>query len=156
MLLLRAKSLLETVTPTAGNCGRFCGARCCRGDGDMGMELLPGEYEACALGDFGMQTNGIFVCRGTCDRKRRPYACMIYPLFPLVTQTPEGPIVRPVVDIRAEGQCPLTVRGIDRSFYTAVRRSALWLLRDDETRTFLLDRSEKQREAARLKQLLGF
>ena len=40
-----AREMLEKVTPLKGDCGRVCGAACCRPDetGRGGMLLFPGE-----------------------------------------------------------------------------------------------------------------
>ena len=44
----QARALLETLTPLKRDCGRLCGARCCRSlEGEeTGMVLFPGEEEA--------------------------------------------------------------------------------------------------------------
>ena len=47
--LLRAAEILERVTPFSGrNCGSLCGAACCKGSDNDGMELFPGESELLA------------------------------------------------------------------------------------------------------------
>ena len=66
-LILRAKDILWHETPIVGDCGRLCKKRCCRGDESQGMRLLPGEYEASGLADFGQIYGDIFVCSGECD-----------------------------------------------------------------------------------------
>ena len=86
--LEKALDELEAVTPLKPfNCGRLCSARCCSGDENDGMGLFPGEEELlkdCAdfeikksEGNFG---ESVLVCRGECDRRKRPLACRIFPL----------------------------------------------------------------------------
>lgn len=151
ILLLRAKDMLKNLTPIAGNCGRLCGASCCQGDEKTGMQILPGEEEISGLDEFGVVKNGIFVCNGSCPRERRPYACMIFPLFPLVVKTEIGETIKPIFDLRAENLCPLVQKKIQPGFYTAVRRSAKLLFRDENYREYFLRLSEEQREIAKFK-----
>ena len=46
-LLKKARDLLEELTPLKTDCGKVCGARCCRSlEGEeTGMLLFPGEEE---------------------------------------------------------------------------------------------------------------
>ena len=48
--LKKAREILAEVTPLKGDCGRVCGARCCRPleTEETGMLLFPGEEEAYA------------------------------------------------------------------------------------------------------------
>ena len=112
--LEKALDELEAVTPLKPfNCGRLCSARCCSGDENDGMGLFPGEEELlkdCAdfeikksEGNFG---ESVLVCRGECDRRKRPLACRIFPLFPLALENENGTVIVPVPDPRA-GMCPL-------------------------------------------------
>lgn len=161
--LEKAMETLENITPLKPfNCGKLCSARCCKGDGNDGMGLFPGEAEllnGCenaeikpSQGNFG---EPIFVCDGTCDRRKRPLACRIFPLFPLAVER-EGEIhIVPVPDPRA-GICPLLgdIERIDKRFYRAVRRAGEYLLRDDGTREYLISLSRELTEIAALAERL--
>ena len=84
--------LFDEVTPIKADCGQLCGGACCKGDGDTGMYLFP--FEECIydgtenwlkICDSDFYFNGkpvkIAICDGTCDRKKRPLSCRIFPLF---------------------------------------------------------------------------
>ncbi len=44
--LKKALDTLENITPLKPfNCGKICSACCCKGDGNDGMGLFPGESE---------------------------------------------------------------------------------------------------------------
>lgn len=112
--LQKALDELENITPLKPfNCGRLCSAHCCSGGDNDGMGLFPGEkelLESCAdfeikdsEGNFG---EPVIVCRGSCDRRKRPLACRIFPLFPLAVGRENEIVVVPVPDPRA-GLCPL-------------------------------------------------
>ena len=76
--VLRARALLDTLTPLKSDCGRLCDGACCRGDDSTGMLLFPGEdalYERCAFGrvlsagfSLGGAPTKLFVCEGHCPR----------------------------------------------------------------------------------------
>lgn len=97
----------------------------------------------------------MLVCRGECDRRKRPLACRIFPLFPLALESENGTVIVPVPDLRA-GMCPLlfTPDKIDRRFYRAVRRAGEYLLRDEDTRRYLLDLSAELGDIAELAEKL--
>lgn len=108
--LQKALDELENITPLKPfNCGKLCSARCCSGDENDGMGLFPGEEELlkdCAdfeikksEGNFG---ESVLVCRGECDRRKRPLACRIFPLFPLAVERENEIVIVPVPD-RARG-----------------------------------------------------
>ena len=44
-LIKKAYELLDRVTPLTYDCGKLCGGRCCKGDGNTGMWLFPYEEE---------------------------------------------------------------------------------------------------------------
>jgi len=151
----------------------LCGKACCQGDGDTGMWLLPGE--AGLLGGvegFKIQpcqdNNGypLLVCNGNCKRKYRPFACRIYPFFPLVTEGGGGCLnIRIICDPRAVPRCPLAQFSLSQKkdlpeagavgFYSApvyrggmtlqfrarLLRAAAILLGDAAIRQYLLDTS---------------
>lgn len=97
----------------------------------------------------------MLVCRGECDRRKRPLACRIFPLFPLALENENGTVIVPVPDPRA-GMCPLLrcPEKIDRSFYRAVRRAGEYLLRDEDTRKYLIELSSEITDIAELAERL--
>lgn len=160
----RAHRYLEDVTPLRQDCGELCGRACCKGDQNTGMWLLPGEAEL-LRGQEGFsiqpcQDNGgypLLVCQGSCDRKYRPFACRIYPFFPLVTEREGGGLeIRLIRDPRA-AKCPLPgpQRGVSQSFRFCLRQAALALLEDPELRQYLLNTSEFLTEIIQLRERLG-
>ena len=132
-----AYSALRTVTPLAGmDCGRLCGARCCKGSDNDGMELFHGEAERYRNDpSFTVRSDGerdILVCSGHCDRHSRPLSCRMYPFFP-VPEERDGRIqMRVVCDLRGFSSCPLLRERIkpDPRFIRAVRMAGLYLARD--------------------------
>ena len=154
-LILRAKDMLWHETPIVGDCGRLCKKRCCRGDESQGMRLLPGEYEASVLADFGQIYGDIFVCSGECDRRRRPYACMVFPLFPFIMERNDLLYVRAIPDLRGRRICPLYAEKLNPSFCTAIRRSARILCEDAQIKNHLLQESDHMLDGMRLNSLLN-
>lgn len=161
--LEKALNTLENITPLKPfNCGKLCSAHCCKGDGNDGMGLFPGESELLEIsenaeikqseGNFG---EPVFVCDGSCDRRKRPLACRFFPLFPLAVERDGEIHIVPVPDPRA-GICPLLndIECIDKRFYKAVRRAGEYLLRDGSTREYLVSLSEEIAEIAALAERL--
>ena len=145
--VLAARELLENLTPLKTDCGRLCQGACCRGDDATGMLLFPGEealYEGCAFArvvetDFslGAAPALLLVCDGACDRKNRPLACRLFPLF--LKFKADGS-TRVGMDARARAVCPLTdygVRGLDPRFRQAVRQAYDLLLADEACARYL-------------------
>lgn len=104
--LQKALDELENITPLKPfNCGKLCSARCCSGGDNDGMGLFPGEKELLessmdfeindSEGNFG---EPVVVCRGGCDRRKRPLACRIFPLFPLAVERENEIVIVPVPD----------------------------------------------------------
>lgn len=150
-------SLLRNVTPLAFDCGKICEGKCCKGDNKTGMLLFPGEEN---LIDPKMKVykneNGdsFAVCDGTCDRNRRPLACRIYPLFPLISFQNGEEYIKTEFDIRAD--CPL-VSGefeITREFAKRVKRVGKYLLLNKETAEFYRGLSDEISEYNELKNIL--
>ena len=160
--LFAAREKLKDVTPLKRDCGRICGARCCRSlEGEeTGMLLFPGEAEE-YRGKPGWKVleggaGELAVCPGTCERDDRPLSCRMFPLLPRIGE--DGSVsVR--TDERARGVCPLTrqgPRGMDPRFTEAVRRAGELLAEDPEQKRFLLRLQEEQEELKTLrKKLMG-
>lgn len=143
-LINKAYELLDRTTPLISDCGRLCGGKCCKGDGETGMFLFPGEEEILkntegfrildCEGNFGYK---MVVCGGSCDRKTRPLACRIYPYFPMITD--DGFDSR--ADIRGIGSCPLLHNNIkvDYAFLRQIRKVARLFARNEELKNYILN-----------------
>ena len=76
------------------------------------MWLLPGEREL-LHGQEGYrflyaEDGDILLCDGHCQRDMRPFACRIFPLFPLVRRKDDGAYAIDIIyDPRAASICPL-------------------------------------------------
>ncbi len=147
--LEKAKALLDLATPLNTDCGRYCGAACCRGSKEDGMILFPGEAELYAgIPGFTLldrDGEAILVCGGSCDRKLRPLACRIFPLVFRVTEDRAfialDPLARPV--------CPLAgsnLSAFSPGFLAAAEGALSVLTADEDLRAFLLRRTEADSE----------
>lgn len=153
--LERAYALLEEVTPLTTDCGQVCDGRCCRESADSeGMLLFPGEEALLRDTDFTIRPaeGGLLLtCGGTCDRQKRPLACRMFPLFPILTE--EGR-VKAVYDPRGYRMCPLVREcahvPLDRGFVRAVRRAGRILSADPACAAFLRLQSEEIADLNRL------
>ena len=152
-----AREKLKQVTPLKRDCGRICGARCCRpleGE-ETGMLLFPGEAEAYA-GKPGWEVRrtargDLLLCPGSCGRDERPLSCRLFPLLPLIGN---GGEIRVVTDLRAKAVCPLARQGksaMDPAFVDAVREAGEILAAEDEQAVFLDVLAEEQEELKRLR-----
>ena len=138
--------LLENVTPLPVDCGGLCEGACCRGDEESGMYLFPGEeamydgsekwLEICDS-DFMFEDKPvkIAICDGTCDRKKRPLSCRIFPLF----IDKEGNLVH---DVRGKWLCPLVTAKIefetfDKRFIKNVKKVFEKLSENEITRKYI-------------------
>ena len=155
-----AREKLKNVTPLKRDCGRVCGARCCRpleGE-ETGMLLFPGEAEAYA-GKAGFEVRktargDLLICSGTCDREDRPLSCRLFPLLPVIGDDGK---VRAVTDLRAKAVCPLARQGksaVDPDFAEAVREAGEILAAEDEQAVFLEMLEEEQSELKELRNKL--
>ena len=155
-----AREKLKNVTPLKNDCGRVCGARCCRpleGE-ETGMLLFPGEAEAYA-GKAGFEVRktargDLLICSGTCDREDRPLSCRLFPLLPVIGDDGK---VRAVTDLRAKAVCPLARQGksaVDPDFAEAVREAGEILAAEDEQAVFLDMLEEEQSELKELRNRL--
>ena len=152
-----AREKLKNITPLKRDCGRVCGAACCRpleGE-ETGMLLFPGE-EACYAGQPGWALRDtamgrMAVCSGRCDRDDRPLSCRLFPLLPLIG---EDGRIRVVTDLRARAVCPLARQGksaMDPAFIDAVRLAGEILAADDEQAVFLDMLAEEQEQLRELR-----
>lgn len=145
--VLAARELLNHLTPLKTDCGRLCQGACCQGDEATGMLLFPGEealYEDCAFAhvvptgfSLGSTPAQLLVCYGHCDRKNRPLACRLFPLF-LKFREDQTPVLR--MDARARAVCPLTdygMKALDPAFRQAARRAYDLLLEDETCAAYL-------------------
>ena len=150
--LAAAREKLNQATPLKTDCGRVCGARCCRpleGE-ETGMLLFPGEAEAYA-GKPGWKVRktargDLVICPGSCVRAERPLSCRLFPLLPLIKD--DGGI-RVVTDLRAKAVCPLARQGksaMDPAFTEAVREAGEILARSEEQAVFLDMLEDEQAE----------
>ena len=155
-----AREKLKNVTPLKRDCGRICGARCCRpleGE-ETGMLLFPGEAEAYA-GKAGFEVRktargDLLICSGTCSREDRPLSCRLFPLLPVIGDDGK---VRVVTDLRAKAVCPLARQGksaVDPDFAEAVREAGEILAAEDEQAVFLDMLAEEQSELKELRNRL--
>jgi len=132
----KACALLERSTPLRCDCGVLCDRACCRGDGETGMLLFPGERTPFRV----LEKNGrrLAVCGGRCRRTVRPLSCRLFPFVPL--PMPDG-TVRVLPDSRGAGLCPLVrnaeAAAFSHRFLHRVRRVGAMLCRDREGRAFL-------------------
>ena len=157
--LLTAREMLETVTPMKRDCGKICGAACCRAPGDevAGMLLFPGEEAF--YGRPGWQVirgaaGLLAVCPGRCERAERPLSCRLFPLLPMPGE--EG--IRVEVDLRAGAVCPLARQersAMDPAFIEAVREAGEVLAADSRQAAFLHKLSLQQRDLRILKKKFG-
>lgn len=144
-------SILRKITPLNFDCGKICNGKCCKGDEKTGMLLFPGE-ENLIDPDINIieneQGDKLAVCNGTCDRNKRPLACRIYPLFPVVYEEKEEKIIKVFFDYRAD--CPLGLPNTDYSFnkkfIKCVRRVGKYLLLNEETAAYYLELSDTCKE----------
>ena len=160
-VLRTAREKLKNVTPLKRDCGRVCGAACCRSpEGEeTGMLLFPGEEEAYS-GKKGWAVRetamGLMViCPGECERNERPLACCLFPLLPRMGANGE---ILAVTDLRAKAVCPLARQGksaMDPAFIDAVRETGDLLAKDREQAAFLNRLEEEQKELKRLRRTLG-
>ncbi len=144
---------LNKRTPLSTDCGMLCGNACCVDSGEepLGMYLFPFEEEALqgaknlTIEDSDFQINErpvkIAFCAPYCNRKDRPLACRIFPLFPYVDKTG---YMQVIVDPRSRECCPLhklEQNELSPKFVRGVRHIAKLLMRNESTREFLYETS---------------
>ncbi len=82
----------------------------------------------------------LLYCKGSCNRKVRPLACRIFPLFPYVY---EDNRISVKFDTRAAGTCPLLLTDLDGIYMSGVFRlmvykTALALIDDPLISAYLI------------------
>ena len=152
-----AREKLKNVTPLKKDCGRICGAACCRpleGE-ETGMLLFHGEAEAYAgREDWEIRHTAqgdMVVSPGTCGREERPLSCRLFPLLPLIR---DDGTIRVAMDQRARAVCPLARQGktaLDPAFIDAVREAGELLAQEEEQALFLDVLEEEQEELKNLR-----
>ena len=141
--LKKARALLQNVTPLHTDCGLLCGHACCKADEDSGdsVWLFPGEEE---MDLHWGEVTDVFLpvtkekakslyCRTFCDREKRPFNCMIFPLVPNFSNKKNAWSVR--MDRRAFALCPLTAygkKGLNPEFIENAEK-AVQILSETET-----------------------
>lgn len=159
--LIKARELLERSAPLGRfDCGKLCGGHCCKGDENTGMWLFPGEEELYENNpDFTVkETDGnqgckMIVCNGTCNRKERPLACRIYPFYPKI----DGDKVGVIRDLRGLSSCPIVKNEMkpDPKFLRNLRKATRYLIRDEETRNYILTAQQEIDEMAEFMAQMG-
>jgi len=156
-LILKAKEILRNTAPLPFDCGTLCENLCCKGSEDVGMLLFPDEEHLYInSGNFEIIDGKIIVCKGHCDRDERPLSCMLYPLFPVISEESGKTRIRLIPDIRGSIICPLTAEEnlVTRDFERAVRRAVRCLIVSPEHRRFIDNISEELSEIYTLRNLL--
>lgn len=159
-VLFFAREKLNHVTPLKRDCGRVCGARCCRScEGEeTGMLLFPGEEtlyrdrEGWRILDT--DSGKLVICPGECNREERPLSCRLFPLLPVI----RNGVVRAAMDQRARAVCPLArqgIRAVDPAFAEAVREAGGLLAGDEAQRRMLERLTAEQDELRQLREKLG-
>ena len=159
--LIKARELLERSAPLGRfDCGKLCGGHCCKGDENTGMWLFPGEEELYENNpDFtvketdGNQGYKMIVCNGSCNRNERPLACRIYPFYPKI----DGDRVGVIRDLRGLSSCPIVKNEMkpDPKFLRNLRKATRYLIRDEETRNYILTAQQEIEEMAELMAQMG-
>lgn len=141
--VIRAREMLENVTPLKRDCGRTCGGACCGADedGQGGMLLFPEEerlYDPLPEGFTILRDDSVcpgarlIVCEGVCDRNARPLSCRLFPLLPAEDGC--------MMDRRGWAVCPLMEygkSGLDPAFISAVTEAGRLLYAFPEHKAFL-------------------
>lgn len=158
--LTKARELLERSAPLGRtDCGKLCGGLCCKGDENTGMWLFPHEEELYRDNpDFtiketdGNQGYKMIICNGTCKRKERPFACRIYPFYPKI----DGEKITVIKDLRGFSDCPILKEEMkpDLKFLRNLRKAARYLIRDEETKKYIINVQKEIEDIAELLAIL--
>ena len=115
--------LLDPLSPVPFDCGKICGAACCKSDlDDEGLFLLPGEeklHEDSKWALIEKHKGYTFVkCKGPkfCERTIRPIQCRTFPMLPVFD--PNGRLTLIYNDMDLSYGCPIIDSGteINREF----------------------------------------
>lgn len=159
-IINKAYNMLADVSPLKIDCGKLCDKSCCKGEATIGMNLFPGEenflkdYKDFIIIDSkDNQGSKLLICNGECNRKVRPLACRIFPLFPLVEEREGGLRFAAVFDPRGFNICPLIKDEIelDLDFVRTIRRAARLLCQDSKCKEYLINTSDTIKEIISLK-----
>lgn len=151
-------SILNNVTPLEFDCGKICNGKCCKGDEKTGMLIFTGE-EKLLDSDISVAHNedgtAVAVCNGSCDRRKRPLSCRIYPLFPLIKNENGREYIEVVYDPRAN--CPLCFgeHKLSRRFVKSVKRVGKYLLCNEETEKVYRELSDEINDILKLQELFS-
>ncbi len=158
--------LFDDCTPLQADCGKACNGACCTDEGGEGMFLYPGEqvmlqgaeFLTLAKSEFTVEGKSvpIALCKGSCDRKFRPLACRIFPLFPYV-KSGSRPVI--IMDPRANAICPVArvmkPADLEKRFVRRVTLVANLLYQFPKTRKFMEEQSELLDEMCGSAQILS-
>lgn len=148
--LNKAYELLNDVTPLSFDCGRLCGAKCCKGDAGDGMLLFPGEKEFFEKDDeFTVRfdekygTYAVY-CDGSCLRKKRPLSCRIFPYMFYYTEKNGGSRITVAPDLRAAEMCDIlgSKMRVQGDFLRKLRMTAKIFEQDDEMMVYIRNITE--------------
>ncbi len=161
-VIIKARECLERSAPLGRfDCGRLCDGLCCKGDENTGMWLFPHEEELYENDpDFIIkETEGnhgykMIICNGTCERKNRPLACRIYPFYPKI----QDDKVSVIKDLRGFSSCPILKDNIkpDYEFLRNLRKAARYLIRDEETKEYIIKMQNEIEEMGNIISLFGW
>ena len=156
-------SLLDEVTPLKVDCGALCDGACCQGD-DAGMYLFPYEevmysgkekWMEILEGDITLRGEPvkILVCKGKCDRKKRPLSCRIFPFF-------TGDDGKVTIDKRANAMCPLAqskmdIKDFNPLFVANVEKVFKMLSKIKITKEFIEINKEIIRDYGKMEEMFG-
>ena len=136
-ILSLAYGKLCDTTPLKYDCGKLCGAVCCKSgavasEGESGMRLLPGEKEYLTGKGFRFSDSEdgvILLCGGKCDRRFRPFMCRIFPYYPRLTEENGFTRISLRSDPAAFRFCPLAVKQRHLRSSAYFRRNAVHAVR---------------------------
>ncbi|MDO5478297.1 MAG: hypothetical protein Q4G23_03945 [Clostridia bacterium] len=156
-------ALLDEVTPLKVDCGKLCSGACCQGD-DAGMYLFPheevmysGKEKWMEILESDILLRGepvkILVCKGKCDRKKRPLSCRIFPFF-------IGDDGKVTIDKRANAMCPLAqskmdIKEFNADFVTNVEKVFKMLSKIKITKDFIEINKEIIRDYVKMEEMFG-
>ena len=150
-LYKRAYRLLEEPIYSGGDCGTFCGKKCCVGEKGWGIYLLPGEDVLVLSNMFRIEKHRrrIYIvpdsvqylyfayCNQSCAhsegmRDRRPLQCRTYPLMPYLTENGHLLFLKNPI-----GDCPFPMEMLNPQFIKRCFMAWKLLLRIPEVKELL-------------------